>query len=129
MEIYKNVDELVRNLKKFNPQPIINKYQNKDLRNKSLIQLMEFTFGNNISRALPNESPKKVRYRNWSWYNQSGDIIQKVNSIQSQGEFDEFIFKLGTSLVKEWGATNDLGGPSRMNDGVCMKIHCTGHFL
>ena len=121
MKTYKNQEDLIVDLQLFNPSNAIQKYQLENLEGKSPPEIVEFAFGTNICRAFPHERPKS-RYRNWSWYNKSYEMIERLESLGNQNDFDSMIMELGKSLVSEWGSTNDDGNPTKMNRGVAMKI-------
>lgn len=121
MKTYKNREDLVVDLQMFNPSITIQKYQLENLDDKSPPEIIEFAFGTNICRAFPHERPK-TRYRSWSWYNKSYEIIERLESLANQDDFDSMIMDLGRSLVSEWGSINDDGNPTKMNLGVAMKV-------
>ena len=115
-------DELVKQLRAFNPAPVICRYRDKDLAGKSPDEILtRFTFGRSIARAFRYETPSK-RYERWRWYSNAEEMLKKLNGIKSRDMFEKFALQLGESLVEDWGKLNERGQRSRMNIGIGMKI-------
>ena len=114
-------NELVAKLRSFQSVPIIERYRLRDLAGKSPRELLSFTVDNTIYRAFHHETPS-LRYMRWRWHSDAELLFKKLDAIKEQETFDSFAIELGESLVADWGATNDLGGTSKMNIGVAMKI-------
>jgi hypothetical protein len=113
-------NELVAKLRSFKSAPVIKLYR-LPYEGKSPREILARTMGNNICRAFPHETPS-LRYKRWRWYS-DGELLRKeLDAIKDQETFDCFAIKLGESLVTDWGTTNELGGASKMNIGVAMKI-------
>jgi len=114
-------DELVDQLRSFRSEPVIERYQQRDLAGKSLRELLKFTVDRTIYRAFHHETPSK-RYARWRWHDNAELLLQNLDGIGDQETFDRFAIEIGESLVADWGEKNDLGEPGRMNIGVAMKI-------
>jgi diadenosine tetraphosphate (Ap4A) HIT family hydrolase len=115
-------EELINKLKSFNAKKEIDRYVVKyGLNNKNCREILDFAFGNSIKRAFHHETPT-LRFKNWRYYKSSEKIVTQMNRIQSQKEFDLFIFELAETLVQDWRSYNDDGHPSRMNIGIALKI-------
>lgn len=116
-----NREELIKKLRSFQARPIIERYRQRALEGKSPKELLWFTVDKTIYRAFQHETPSK-RYLKWRWHSDPDLLLRNLLAIKNQEAFDRFAFNLGESLVYDWGAQNDLGGPTRMNIGVAMKI-------
>jgi hypothetical protein len=115
-----NREELIKKLRSFQAGPIIECYRQRALEGKSPKELLLFTMDKTIYRAFHHETPSK-RYLKWRWHSDPNLLLKNLLAIKNQEAFDRFAFNLGESLVYDWGAENDLGGPSKMNIGVAMK--------
>lgn len=114
--------ELVAHLRSFDASPIIERYRSQYLSGKLPRELLEkYTVDKTIYRAFPHERPS-LRYKRWRWYSRAELLMERLDAIRDQETFDRFAIELGDSLVLDWGATNDLGKPGKMNIGVAMKI-------
>jgi hypothetical protein len=114
-------EELIKKLRSFQSDPIIELYRQRALSGKTPKELLLFTVDKTIYRAFHHETPSK-RYLKWRWHSDPELLLKNLLAIKNQEMFDRFAFKLGESLVSDWGAKNDLGEPSKMNIGVAMKI-------
>jgi hypothetical protein len=113
--------KLINELRKFEPESVIDNYRNYDLANKSPAEILRFSFGSSIYRAFHHENPTR-RYLKWRWHESSNKLIEYLNGLESQEQFDRFALDLGRSIIADWGETNDKGEPTRMNIGYAMKI-------
>jgi hypothetical protein len=116
-----NREELIIKLGSFQARPIIERYRQRKLEGKSTKELLLFTVDKTIYRAFHHETPSK-RYLKWRWHSTPDLLLKNLLAIKNQEVFDRFALNLGESLVYDWGAKNDFGGPSKMNIGVAMKI-------
>nr|MBP7323289.1 hypothetical protein [Deltaproteobacteria bacterium] len=114
-------ESLVSVLQRFRPEPIIERYQQRDLAGKSPKEILSFTMGSSIYRAFHHEAPSR-RYAQWRWHEDSNSLLQQLNSVRSQEGFDKLALTMGKSLVEDWGASNDRGEATRMNIGLALKI-------
>jgi len=113
-------NELVAKLRSFNSAPVIKLYR-LPYEGKSPREILAQTMGNSIYRAFHHETPS-LRYKRWRWYNDGELLRKKLDAIKEQETFDCLAKELGESLVTDWGTTNDLGGASKMNIDIAMKI-------
>ncbi len=116
-----DLTQLIDKLRHFNVVPVIEHYRNKDLAGKTPEEILSFSVDNTIYRAFRYETPSQ-RYSNWRWHKSPNKLVDILNNLQNQKEFDVFAYEVGNSLVSDWGATNERGEPTRMNIGVSMKI-------
>src|SRR5205085_502636 len=101
---------------------IIDGYRNELAdRIKSPRDLLDFAFGRSIYRAFHHETPLR-RFHNWRWYRDADSLPAKLGALKDQASFDACARELGKSLVADWGAKNDQGGDTKMNEGIAMKI-------
>jgi hypothetical protein len=114
-------NELVAKLRSFNSAPVIERYKSEDLAERPPREILARTMGKNICRAFPHETPS-LRYKRWRWHSKAELLLKKLDAVKDQETFDRFAIELGESLVTDWGTTNDLGGATKMNIGVAMKI-------
>ncbi len=116
-------DDLIRELRMFQVEPIIKKYLAKNhLPGKTAREVLAFSFDRTIKRRFQNEDPTE-RYKKWRWYRNPNELWEKLDILRSQEDFDQFLISLGNSLVTDWGKLNNHGEPSRMNIGIALKIN------
>lgn len=122
MKVYESTDELVNDLINFDCNSSKHDYIRKDnINNKGFNDIMDFAFGSNTYRRFHHENPLE-QYRKWSWYKKPQKIIENLNTMSQQIDYDAFIETVRRSLVKEWKKFNEKNEPTKMNDGIAMKI-------
>lgn len=115
--------ELINSLKSFDLNTTISNYLNQDnLKSKSVLHILKnYTFGNSIARAFHHESPTN-QYQSWASQININEVIGRLSKISNQNEYDIFLFEIAESLVKSWDDKNEIGGKSKMNIGISLKI-------
>jgi hypothetical protein len=112
---------LINLLRHFDPKPTIDRYRKTFLLDKNTGEILADSVDNTIYRAFRYETPSK-RYLNWRWHKAPEKLIDELDRLSSQSEYDDFLYEVGHSLVSDWGKNNDRGEPTKMNIGVAMKI-------
>jgi hypothetical protein len=100
---------------------IIGTYQERDLKGKNPDELVGFSMDATIYRFFWHERPSE-RFQDWRWRYAGAELLEELGRVESQEDWDRLVFSLGESLTADWGDRNDKGGPSRMMEGVAMKI-------
>jgi hypothetical protein len=97
---------------------IIHQYlQESTLAEKSPMEILDHSVDSTIYRFFRNEDIRpSEKFRGWTWFQRGDDIINFLNGVFSQSDFDAFALYLGRSLNTEWGKSE------RMSHGVAMKI-------
>jgi len=121
---YVKTEELIYQLKHFKADEIIDKYikESPSLKVHRPGEIIKNSFDHSTYRAFHHESPRRVKYPQWRWYKKPDKLVKKLNSITTQEDYDKFLYDVAKSLVKDWGNKNNLCEPTRMNDGIALKI-------
>jgi hypothetical protein len=113
--------QLVDHLRCFNASAVIDHYYTSFLKGKESDEILRISVDKTIYRAFHYETPSK-RYMKWRWHKSPDNLVEKLNQISIQEQYDSLLYDVAYSLVKDWGILNERGAPTRMNIGVALKI-------
>jgi hypothetical protein len=93
----------------------------ENARYKSIDELMAFSMNSSIYRYFGHETPSS-KYRGWRFYENGHLIVDQLDRIATQTDFDASVYNWAKLLREDWGPHNVDGGPTKMTEGVSLKI-------
>jgi len=115
------LSQLIDQLKYFTADPVIEHYKASFLEGKKPNEILKFSVDNTIYRAFHYETPSQ-RYLKWKWHKTPEKLVEKLDGVSIQEEYDNLLYEVAYSLVDDWGEVNERNEPTRMNIGVALKI-------